>query len=1031
MKDEGRTKDKRKKSERSLEKHIKELRCLYGIASITERPGITIDEIYQQTVELLPQNWQRPEVACAQLIIGDKEFKTANYRETRWRQTADIKVHGIKAGTVGVGYLKERPASDEGPFLEEERQLINAVAERLGRITERIQTEESLKESEAWFSATLRGIGDAVIATDGKGNVKLMNPVAQKLTGWNEKDAVGNTLVDIFNIVNEETGKQAENPVARVIREGVVVGLANHTALIAKDGTRCSIDDSGAPIKDEKGNVIGVILVFRDVTEQRKLEHNLNERLKELSCLYGIASITERPGITIDEIYQQTVELLPQNWQRPEVACAQLIIGDKEFKTANYRETRWRQTADIKVHGIKAGTVGVGYLKERPASDEGPFLEEERQLINAVAERLGRITERIQTEESLKESESRFRQLANSLPQLVWTCQPDGPCDFLSEQWIKYTGIPAERQFGYGWLEQLHPDDRQPTVNAWQKAVASDNDFQVEFRIRSRDGEYRIFDTRAVRLHDVTGHTVKWFGSNTDITERKQAEAALIESEIKYRGLAENLNELIYRCNPKTFVATYVNKSIERLYGYTAEEWLKDPTLWESTIHPDDKERVFADLAEANKMSQPYIHEYRILRKDKEVRWVEDHLTWEKDQQGNPVSINGVIYDITERKQTEEREKQLNIELNSISRLATVGEMAAGISHEINNPLTGVVGFSDLLLKRDLPDDIRKDVDIIHEGARRIASIIDRMLRFARQTKSETKQVNINDIIETTLDMRTSEMKTGNINVTTELAPDLPLTSADAGLLQQVFLNIILNAEQAMKLAHDKGSLTIKTERIDNTIRASFKDDGPGIAKENMERLFNPFFTTRDPDKGTGLGLSICYNIIKQHDGNIYAKSTLGKGATFFVELPVVDKGEQLKMDEPTAIESKSVSKARILVVDDDSVVQEFITAVLAEEGHEVEIVDNGDDAMERLGNEEYDVILLDIKLLGKSGIEIYEELQKKDTSKTKKVIFITGDVMSVDTMVFIKSSQTSYIAKPFDAAQLVKEIDRIMSQKS
>jgi CheY-like chemotaxis protein len=272
-------------------------------------------------------------------------------------------------------------------------------------------------------------------------------------------------------------------------------------------------------------------------------------------------------------------------------------------------------------------------------------------------------------------------------------------------------------------------------------------------------------------------------------------------------------------------------------------------------------------------------------------------------------------------------------------------------------------------------------------------------------------------------------MKSSGIEVTTELAPDLPLTYADAGLLQQVFLNIILNAEQAMNLAHGKGSkLTIKTERLNNAIRTSFRDNGPGIARQNMDKLFSPFFTTKEVGQGTGLGLSVAHGIVTQHGGKIYAESRLGRGATFFVELPIVTKDEQLKLDEPVAVEPKSTSKARILVVDDEPIVQDFLTAALTEEGHEVDTVNNGEDAMEKLGNEEYDVILLDIKLPGMSGIEIYEQLQKSSKSLTRKVIFITGDVMSVDTMVYIKSSQTPYITKPFEAARLLEEIDRIIS---
>ena len=334
-----------------------------------------------------------------------------------------------------------------------------------------------------------------------------------------------------------------------------------------------------------------------------------------------------------------------------------------------------------------------------------------------------------------------------------------------------------------------------------------------------------------------------------------------------------------------------------------------------------------------------------------------------------------------------------------------------------------------MLLKKDLSEDIKKDVEVIHDGAKRIASITERMLAFARQRQPERDSVNINDIIETALAMRTYEMKSSNIKVTTQFTPDIPLTFADAGQLQQVFLNIILNAEMEMKLAHGKGNLTVKTERIDNTIRISFKDDGPGIPKKNLDRLFDPFFTTRDPDKGTGLGLSISYSIVTQHGGKIYAHSRLGRGATFFVELPIVTQAEQLELAEPILDKPKKVSGARILVVDDEPIVQQFLTEILSEEGHRVDIIDNGNDALERLGSEDYDAILLDIKLPGMSGIDLYEHMQRSIKSLSKRVIFITGDVMNGNTTTFLSRTRASYITKPFDTEQLKKDIDRILSQ--
>ena len=197
-----------------------------------------------------------------------------------------------------------------------------------------------------------------------------------------------------------------------------------------------------------------------------------------------------------------------------------------------------------------------------------------------------------------------------------------------------------------------------------------------------------------------------------------------------------------------------------------------------------------------------------------------------------------------------------------------MGEMAAGIAHEINNPLTGVIGFSQMLLeKQNVPEDIKEDVRIIADGSQRVADIVKRLLTFARQTKPIKTLANLNELIENTLKLRDYVLKTANIDVVTRFDPELPWSVVDPGQLQQVFLNLIVNAEQAMKEAHGKGTLTITTEKKENNIRISFQDDGPGITKENMGHLFEPFFTTKDVGEGTGLGLSLSRSIILEHGG--------------------------------------------------------------------------------------------------------------------------------------------------------------------
>ncbi len=380
-----------------------------------------------------------------------------------------------------------------------------------------------------------------------------------------------------------------------------------------------------------------------------------------------------------------------------------------------------------------------------------------------------------------------------------------------------------------------------------------------------------------------------------------------------------------------------------------------------------------------------------------------------------------------ERKKAEVERQELERRVQVIDRLASIGEMASGIAHEINNPLTGVVGFSELLMTKDLPEDLRKDVEIIHDGAKRVAGIVKRLLTFARQYKPERIYTDINEIIESTLTLKKYSLKTGNIEVNTLLDAELPWTMADRGQLQQVFMNIIANAETEMKQARGRGKLIIRTEQIGNTIRLSFKDDGPGIARENIGKIFDPFFTTREVGEGTGLGLSLSHGIIAEHKGAIYAESKAGKGATFIIELPIVAEAEE-KMETVEVVEEagKAIGD-RILVVDDEPTILAFLKEVLGGEGYDVATAGSGKEALDRIGSEEYSLILCDIKLPGMSGVELYEQIEKTASSLQKRVMFITGDVLAADTREFLKRTKAPYVTKPFDIAKLKEEVNRVI----
>jgi signal transduction histidine kinase/CheY-like chemotaxis protein len=415
-----------------------------------------------------------------------------------------------------------------------------------------------------------------------------------------------------------------------------------------------------------------------------------------------------------------------------------------------------------------------------------------------------------------------------------------------------------------------------------------------------------------------------------------------------------------------------------------------------------------------------------------EERFYEIETTAMRDNRETQVGYLTILHDITERKVSEEEVRQLEAKAQIASRLSAVGELASGVAHEINNPLTSVIGYAELLSDReDIPEDMKNDLEVIIESGRRVADIVQRLLTFARHSKAARSNVDINVIINAVLKLRAYTLMTNNIKVTTQLDDELPITVADAGQLQQVFLNLIINAENEMRQVGGEGMLLIKTEKTDDVIKISFTDNGPGIARENLGKIFDPFFTTKNVGEGTGLGLSICHSIVTEHEGSIWAESQQGKGATFFVELPIVTEIVPEKEVEPVTEEPQKATGAKILVVDDEPEILQFLSRILGDEGYEVDAVDNAIDALEKLGNKRYNLILVDIKMSGMSGIEFYKHAQKIALSLARRIIFISGDILSADTEAFLSSSRAPYFTKPFDVKQLRDEIRRTLERNN
>ena len=375
-------------------------------------------------------------------------------------------------------------------------------------------------------------------------------------------------------------------------------------------------------------------------------------------------------------------------------------------------------------------------------------------------------------------------------------------------------------------------------------------------------------------------------------------------------------------------------------------------------------------------------------------------------------------------------EKLLQQQLIQSEKLSAIGELISGIAHELNNPLTGVMGYSQLLqLRKDLDDQAKESLLKINNLALRCQRIVQTLLSFARKQKPERTLSDINDVLEKTVELRSYELQVNNIEIRRELDRNLPKTIADAHQLQQVFLNVVTNAEQAMLESHGSGHLTIRTRTdLQNAhIVVEIIDDGPGISENHLTKIFDPFFTTKEVGKGTGLGLSLSYGMIKEHGGNIYARSRLGEGATFVIELPIITSlQEEIVADQEPAPEELEFEKLargkRILVVDDEKYILDFFVEVFQTLPMQVDTADNGRTAMHKMKDIDYDLILTDFRMPQMSGKELFNWVKETRPHLTNRIVFVTGDTVSLETRSFFEDNHTRYLAKPFKIED-VKEV--------
>jgi PAS domain S-box-containing protein len=499
--------------------------------------------------------------------------------------------------------------------------------------------------------------------------------------------------------------------------------------------------------------------------------------------------------------------------------------------------------------------------------------------------------------------------------------------------------------------------------------------------------------------------------------QRRALEQESRISEQKYQQLFASACDAILLVDIATLQIVQANPAAEGLTARKADQLVGRPLRTLCPRLPDCTESLLENKKRVEALFDA-AGEIQVARGDGEQVLCEGLVTLVDCHKRPVLQINA--REITTRKKMEQQ-------LRQAEKLSALGQLVAGVAHELNNPLAVVMGYSQLFVKnRSLDEKVRKDLQKVLHESERAAKIVRNLLTFARPREPHMTMVDVNRIVVDALETREMQVQRAKVEIVRRLGRNLPPTMADAGQIEQVLVNLLTNAIQALESRPDKRVAEVATEYSDNRIRITVADNGPGIPDAIMERIFDPFFTTKGPGKGTGLGLSICYSIVEEHKGKIRVETKAGKGTRFIVELPVVkcpDVVHPQPVEAPGGERGHEASPRRLLIVDDEPGIVDVLKQALDEKGFQTDSACNGTEALSRLASNEYDMIISDICMPEMSGEKLHAAISERYPHLQERIVFVTGDTVSPSSRNFLERSGARWLSKPFD----ISEIERIV----
>ncbi len=636
------------------------------------------------------------------------------------------------------------------------------------------------------------------------------------------------------------------------------------------------------------------------------------------------------------------------------------------------------------------------------------------------------ITARRAAAEALRASEERFRTICEVAPLGIFLSDADARVVYSNPAAERILGRSTAEIHGKGWGSAVHPDDRAEVERTVAEAdKGPGGGFSLSARLVHPDGTVIWMETQSRNVYDGDQYLGR-VSLVSDVTERRRMVQAVYESEALFRELSENVDAVFYLTRPDASGVDFVSQGFEKVWGRRVEELRSNPLLWIAAIHPDDREGVEASFTRDRAHFQA---DYRVIRPDGTLRWISDRSFPVRDAEGEIVRIAGVATDETER-------RTLEAQLLQSQRLESIGRLAGGVAHDFNNLLTVIMSHA-AFARQDVAN-AEDDLLSIEQAGRRAAELTAQLLAFARRQVIEPRVVDLNTLTGQ-IDRMLQRLIGAGISLKTQLQPSLWSVKVDPAQIEQVLVNLAVNARDAMP---DGGTLTIETanatlgpgyavSHVDVTpgeyVMVAVSDSGEGIDPALLPMIFEPFFTTKQHGAGTGLGLATCYGIVKQAGGHIWAYSEPGRGATFKVYLPRVE-GVAVEVTPAEAVEPAGGDETVLLVEDDAHVRAIGARALRAQGFHVLEAVD-GIDAMTvaRAFNGTIHMLVTDVVMPRMGGKELAERLSAERPDM--RILFASGYTRNAIVHQGVLQMGTSFLQKPYVPAILVARVREVLDE--